>query len=439
MRHRLLLLPVLVLVLLLAACDVLQEVGLGATDEAPAAATPTAVTAAPPEAITAVSVPITGTQTPEELALWLPPEVAVRTETGAAVLSEQLSTFNNAYPGVALRVQQKQVAGQGGIASYLRTASDVAPSILPDIVALPAGLVPSLASEGHIYPLDNLLDPGLLDALYPAAQQLVRVNDNVYAYPFALVDLPHLVYNTSVVTETLPLTWNQLIALPNRNLALATDGPDGALLGMQFYEAAGGRFIEEEGRVTLQQEPLTVALTQLQVARENGFILPASSTFLSQDEVWQALQSGSAPIVRTTADYFLANRTPDAPLGFTVTGGIDRPLTPYVDAWVLAVTTPDPARQALAAELISQLATVENLGAWSRESAFLPARRDALATWPEDAYVGFIQRELERAEAPPVAVSSRVGTVIGDAVFEVVSGSQTAATAAEEALETLAQ
>ena len=79
-----------------------------------------------------------------------------------------------------------------------------------------------------------------------------------------------------------------------------------------------------------------------------------------------------------------------------------------------------------------------NLGAWSLESKQLPARRQALAQWPgNDAYINFIQLELERAQANPTADSDPILSALGNAVFDVISFSTTAQEAAAEAITTL--
>ena len=58
----------------------------------------------------------------------------------------------------------------------------------------------------------------------------------------------------------------------------------------------------------------------------------------------------------------------------------------------------------------------------------LPAHRDAFIIWTEDEnpYYNFIGRELQRAQPLPVESNSKTMTVLGDAVFQVVSGAKTA-------------
>jgi ABC-type glycerol-3-phosphate transport system substrate-binding protein len=247
-----------------------------------------------------------------------------------------------------------------------------------------------------------------------------------------------LVYNSNALTSTLPLTWDRLIADPEQSLVIAAGGTEGAMLALQFYLDAGGTIQNESGQPDLQLEPLTLALEAIEDARENQTLVTQSSSLSTVDQSWQLFLSGGANIVRTGSDYFLSQNTAGLPVGFTVTPGIDRPLTPLVGGWAWAISTSDPGRQEAAYNLLVELVSPSNQGPWSQTSNILPARRDSLATWTtNELYVNFVQQELERAEPLPVATNSRIMTVLGDAVFQVVSGSKLAEEAAEDAIAAL--
>jgi ABC-type glycerol-3-phosphate transport system substrate-binding protein len=156
------------------------------------------------------------------------------------------------------------------------------------------------------------------------------------------------------------------------------------------------------------------------------------------DQSWQIFLGGGANIVRTSSNHFLGENTTGLPLEFTVIPGIDRPLTPLVGGWAWAISTSDPSRQEAAHALMLELVATSNQGEWSQNSDILPAKRDSLAVWTdEDLYVGFVQQELERAKPLPVIDNSKIMTVLGDAVFQVVSGSKLAQEAAEDAVAAL--
>jgi ABC-type glycerol-3-phosphate transport system substrate-binding protein len=90
----------------------------------------------------------------------------------------------------------------------------------------------------------------------------------------------------------------------------------------------------------------------------------------------------------------------------------------------------------MAAELISWLASGQNLGEWSSAALMLPSRREAFAEWTaNDTYLSFLQSELERAEAFPNAATSSIISALSTAVFDVISTAKSPQTAAEEAAE----
>ncbi len=439
MRIKWVVLFFLLVSLVLTACDLLESDSDTGTAEEADLATVTPNAAEELAQITPVfEVPATATPAAVDLKVWIPPEIAVRTEAGTQTMADQLTEFYARNPDVVIRVEQKRVRGDGGILSYLRTGRSVAPFVLPDLIAIPTELLPAAANESLIYPLDTLLDPDLLEVLFPPALEMARPEDRTLGFPFALTWLPHLVYNSNVLTATLPLTWDRLISDTERSMVFAADGTDGALLALQFYLDAGGSVENDMGQPALQVEPLVVALEALQVGRELGFLVAQSSNLSSLDQSWQIFLGGGANIVRTSSDYYLGENTSGLPLEFTVTPGIDRPLTPLVGGWAWAISTSDPGRQAVAYELMLELVAPSNQGRWSQDSNILPARRDALDMWSGDElYIGFVQQELERAQPLPVDANSKLMTVLGDAVFQVISGSKMAQEAAEDAVAAL--
>jgi ABC-type glycerol-3-phosphate transport system substrate-binding protein len=430
---------ILLVSLFLSACDLLPSEGDSDTvEESDAATVMPAATVEVAENPPVFEIPATATPAAVDLKVWIPPQIAVLTEAGTQTMADQFTDFNARNPEIVIRVEQKRVLGDGGILSYLRTGRSVAPSVLPDLIAIPTELLLTATNESLIYPLDDQVDPDLLDELFPPALAMARPEERTLGIPFALTWLPHLVYNSNALTTTVPLTWDRLISDTERSMVFAADGTDGALLALQFYLDAGGTVENELGQPTLQVEPLTIALEALQKGRETGFLIEQSSSLNGLDQSWQIFLGGGANIVRTSSDYFLGENITGLPLEFTVTPGIDRPLTPLVGGWAWAISTSDPDRQEPAIALMLDLVTASNQGEWSQNSNILPARRDSLATWSDnDLYVGFIQQELERARPWPVTSNSKIMTVLGDAVFQVVSGSKLAQEAAEDAVAAL--
>lgn len=429
---------------LTASCDLASsftQPDEAATTPEPAASgtasgSSTATRTPSPEATPDIAIPTTAvSQTQPSLRVWLPPEIALSTEEGAAVLNAQLAAYRSNHPEVRLTIEQKAVSGQSGILSYLRTGRVVAPDILPDLIAIPADQLTPALNEQLIYPLDGLVETALLEDLYPAALELVLRDSRVVGYPFILTGLPHLAYNSETITRTIPVRWESLTTLPN-SFVFPANGTPGGMLALEFYLAAGGTLTNDAGQVALQVEPLATALQQLFTAKSSGFILDQSSNYATLQESWQLFQAGTADFALTSSEQYLRQRDEAGKFLVTAVPGLQQPLSPLLAGWAWAVTTADPTQRQLVGELLNTLIASDQLGEWSYASDYLPARQAALAFWPQDdAYVAFAREQLNRATA--MSVSSNIMTSLNNAVFDVVTLAKTPQIAAEEAAASL--
>ncbi len=428
------------LLFILAACTLLSD---GRPDTAvsltPSPAPTPTITPAP--AITpdvALSAPVT--KTTIMLTVWIPPEIWAASESGQATLNAQLNAYRANHPDLEIRVESKAATGQGSILNYLRTGRTIAPNILPDLVALPSDQLASAAAGELIYALNDYVDPTHLEDLYPAGLKLVTVESQTLGYPFVLSQPPHLAYNSTVITTTVPSTWTQFIQQPRQHFVFPAGGTPGATLLLEMYLDNGGKLINEAGQFELQVEPLAAALQQLSTARSNGFILPQSSNLQTLEDSWQIYQTGQAAFVQTTGSQYLRQRTAGQPGSPAAIPGQNQPLRPLVIGWAWAISTSDSAKRPLAADLLTFLVGHENLGAWSQQSQLLPARQGAFFYWPEDdPYVPFISNQLLLADAHPFTASHPVMLALTGAVFDVVSLAKSPQAAAEEAVASLQQ
>ncbi len=422
-------------VALLVACDPEAE---EATPEAIPTATSPAQTIPLPTPDLSITPIVVETPPPAQqaitLTVWTRPEVSpYGEEPGSAVLQEQLTAFDTQRPELNLRVEAKASTGQGGALSYLRSGRNVAPSILPDLLLLPAAQLGEAAGEGLVYPLDGLLSEEMTGALYPAARALGQVDGMTYGYPYALTNIQHLVYDTAVITRTLPATWAEMMAPENQaRLIFPAAGQEGARLTLQLYLAAGGVLRNENGQPALQVEPLAAALSQLQQALAAGRILPESATATTLDQTWQLFQNSTANTVLADAmTYRRLSQTPGR-YAFVALPGLEAALPLRAGGLLWVVTTPDPVRQALALQLAAWLASPPNLAAWSHAANYAPPRADALALWPTgELHTAFLARMLPDARPYPAEAGPAVLAALTEATQNVTSGIQTAAAAAQ--------
>ncbi len=426
--------------LLITACDLVGSgEETGTTTQTPLLTTPDVtpiITSTPGTTTVDNTTTITTTQpTANGLIIWIPPVLNTRVEAGAGTFSDQLLAFSANHQDLDIKVELKPVSGDGGILSYLRTGSKVAPEILPDLVALPSDQLAKATAEGLIYPLDDAINPTLLNDLYPAALALAKSGDELMGYPFALTNLSHLVYKQNVITSTVPSTWGEFISDEAGDFIFPAAGQRGAVLLLQFYLAAGGSLSNEAGQTSIDIDTLTFALDQLRQGRNTDFISPNSSNLRTVDETWQFFLGNSPFYGLTTSDQFLQHRPLESPPAFATIPGLENALPPLVDGWIWVVT--DPAQKTLVVDLIATLMADINYSEWSLQSRILPSRRQGFSQWLDEPYTSFIQQELELAQPFPTAATSALLIAFGDAVFDVISLAQSPQAAAEQVAATL--
>ncbi len=306
-----------------------------------------------------------------------------------------------------------------------------------DLIALPVTQIAASANEGLIFPMEDFLDPTAVTQLFSPLQQWAFNGAHLVAFPFALTNVQHLEYSR-ILTDTPSLTWSNFITSPNHHLVLPASGPAGGQLVLQFYLANGGTLTNEAGQPALEVDKLTAALELLFDGRTSGFILQQSSNISELADSVRLVRDGTAEYSLTSSDVYLQNESDEYIPPITAIPGWNGPLTPLVDGWAWAISTPDPDKMALAAQLIASLTTPENLGNWSRQSRILPATPTALNIWPEgDPYAAFVRTELERAAPASLGPTSRIPQALNNAAFDVISLSRTPRQAAEEAVASL--
>lgn len=412
------------LVGLLIACE-----QTGPAQPTPTAATPTdlltpAATLTPDPALT-VESPF-GNQ-PLQVSLWASPVwVFEPTHPGAQTLQAQLEAFDELHPDLQVTFTTKSLTGQGGALNYLLYGRPVAPSILPDVVMLTPDTLPAAVASEVIYPLDGLPIIDTVADLYPAAQNMAVVDGLTYGVPFALLGATHLAYDPAILTDPWPRRWDEMVTIPALQLGLPISSPTMGQLTLQLYWSSGVELTDEAGRLQFNEGPLTKALTRVAVARSNGLIPLNTIGFSTLDEVWNAYAAGAVNTALVTGEQFLAQRATGRQDGFAAIPGAEAPIAPVVEGWIWAISTPDPARQQLAADLISWLVAPQNLGEWSLAALTPPARRSALALWPQDAYIDFLDQQLMQAHALPPAVDAAILSYFRDGVVSVVTQSESA-------------
>lgn len=366
---------------------------------------------------------------PITLTIWTTQEFSPSAQDAAGSLLHQM-LLDDSPPDVTVEVVVKRPTGPGGIMDYLQTAGQVAPSVLPDVTVLNSQMLREAAAEGMIQPMDGLVPAETLEGLFPAADELAKVDGNLVGIPFRL-DFQHLIYNTAVLTDTAPITWDEVVASGGPYLfPAAEDAPMEATLIL--YLAAGGTLFDQQGRPHLEADPLTQVFRFYQRADAKYIIAVAALGTSSLAESRDAYLSGNALIAHIDAADYLSNRDQLVNTAAAAVPGPEKAAAPLVSAWNWAIVTPDPSRQQLAAQLIDQLMSPDNLGPWSHAGQWLPASASALDFWPtRDQHVEFARRQLLAAlPHPGQEYHDALQPCLAQAVRDIILGASSPAVAA---------
>lgn len=188
-------------------------------------------------------------------------------EADAAALDRLLARFHEVYPGIKV-ITIAYTPDQ--LQEQFRVTVDR--GLGPDLLIAPHLWTPELADADLIRPLDE--DSLDLSMMNPKALATLRYQDRLYGAPLA-VQTSALYYNRDLV-ETPPATLDALLeqAESGAGVAINTDFA-AAFWGVQAF---GGRLLDEEGRVVLNQGGFANWLGWLQEA--NG----APNVILNNEE-----------------------------------------------------------------------------------------------------------------------------------------------------------
>lgn len=422
----------------ITACSLLPKPAASPSGtQAPATNTPTIDTPAP-QATPDFSQPTVVTETRQLLTIWMPTALAPASESASGVLERQIRAFAGAQVDLDVRIEYKTVSGPGGILNYLRTGRSVAPGILPDLIVLPMNQLATSVADELIFPLNGVIEPESLEDLYPVALDFAVQEDQILGYPFSLTDFTHLAYNTNTISQTIATDWEMFRTLANGNFVFPANGEGGATFILQMYLSAGGTLTNDAGQLELVVEPLAQSLEQLNLARNEGFLVRQSNTLATFPQSWELYEAGSANVALLDAHTYLTHRGQKPETAVSPLPGLNGEVTPLVSGWAWAISTNNNNQQALASTLLKQLISPELMAEWSIQTSYLPARRGAFEFWlQDDPYTKFVQEQLEIAEPHPFAPGNEVLRTLRTTVVNVVNLTETPQEAAEAAIDSL--
>ncbi|MGQ0601962.1 MAG: extracellular solute-binding protein [Anaerolineales bacterium] len=387
--------------------------------------TPTATI--PPTASVAPSTP---TPPANQLTVWLPPQFAPEAETpGGEVLAQQLAEFQQTR-GITVTVRLKAETGRGGLLDSLLAAYNVAPAVLPEVIALSRDDLAAAAAAGAVTPLDGLILPEVLTQAYPFAQALSRVDGRWVGAPF-VAEARLAVYHTGVYSSA-PVRWSDIVT--GTFIFPGTEATGLTLLN--DYLAREGPLLDEQGQPALNVPLLTSLFTQLQTAREAGQLPLATLSYTDTLSTWQAFRDRRATLALTSTRWYMAEAGRVEQSAAMLPPTLQGTAFTLADGWCWALVNKgsDSAR---AAELLNWLTTPARLAEWTRAARVLPPRADTLAAWDTDAFSPLAAALLTNAQLqPPAAVLDRLGPLLVQALDDVLNNRATPEAAARAVAQT---
>jgi len=376
--------------------------------------------------------PITGQSV---IRVWLPPQFHVSRDTAASrLLQARIDAFAEARPGLLVDVRAKAETGEGGMLNTLGAANSAAPAALPDLILLPRPLLESAALKGYLRSMDNLGGVMQEQDWFDYARDMGRVQNSVFGIPFAS-DLLVLVY-AEQASGTLPQTWSETITITH-TLGFSAGDPQ-ALFTIALYQSAGGKLRDEQGLPMLDEQILARILEFYAQGNRSGQIPFWLMQYTNDSQVLDLFRTRQVDLLAAwrsvlerslgfpTVSNFTSLPTEDGKFYSLASG--------YV--WVLAGTSSEGQSQAL--ELVRFLSDPSLQAEWNLLSGYLPPRRLALDSWPEEAgRQTILDLSLAAQPAPPTDLLEIVGPLLKQAVQQVLLQQAEPQAAAKLAAESL--
>lgn len=358
----------------------------------------------------------------QPLIVWTPAAFSTGSDQpGSEVLVEQLSIFDELNPDITIEIYAKQMRGSGSILAYLRSAPDVAPSILPDVVLLDREALLTAYAEELIIPIDSLLDDSSTEDMYESAVALGMVDRTMVGLPY-MVEVQHTAYRTSFYDEA-PASFEVVLG-NSAEFVFAAD-----TLGiinhttLAQYLSAGGILTNQDGTPVVDPGALRQVLTFYYDAYQEQLLDPALFQMTSAAEAWEQYLNRRAHLAVITSTSYLSQR--DEVSSSTSVSWIpsaDGEPFALVSGRMWAITTKDPARQEQVMTFLQYMMDPVNHGEYSQAVHWLPSQRTALTIWGNsDSYATFGDLLLESSVPyPDAATLGDVGKAIQEAFENVL-------------------
>lgn len=333
----------------------------------------------------------------DQLIVWLPAFTGLATESSAgAILTNAFHQFEQRNPSIDLDVQVKADVGTASLFNFLRSAQDVAPSILPDLVLINTQQLWQIVDLGMVVGISE--DEWNENATFFAVtNDAVTYRAQRVGIPY-IVDVTHLAYDADEITVA-PKTWAELLALEQPYLFPAAEAGT-ANSTLLHYVGAGGE-LQEDGAIS-DPAALEQFFAFITEAHQQEIIPTTVLDIQSFNSSWRAFGEDASNLVAVQVAQFYPNATGIKPPSYAALPTASGERVTIAETWAFAILTEDTQRRQHALALISELLNPEVQGPWSQSVARLPSQSASLERWTQSVdYRDFVVALLSEAVAPP--------------------------------------
>jgi multiple sugar transport system substrate-binding protein len=346
---------------------------------------------------------------PVSLRIWLPPEFDPSADNDAARLFKaRLDEFQQRRD-VHIDIRIKGMEGDGSMLNMLTSTSSAAPLALPDATLMPRSILEKAVLKGLLFSFDEYNLPLKNPDWYDYARQLATIQGSTYGVPF-VGDALVLIYRQKIIGKP-PHTWDSVLSASYPILFPA--GEQDSLFTVSQYLSNGGTLQDADGRPVLDQTTLVKVFSFYEQALKDQQMPYWLTQYESDAQSYQAFLDNRSPIAITWASHYLKDPTADISIALPPTANGDDFC--IVTGWDWTITSPDPARRTLAAELVQFLTASEFTASWSEKAGYIPTQKSALQSWKNESARSLITPIIAAAHLPP---SSDILTVISPILKE---------------------
>ncbi len=364
------------------------------------------------------------------LRLWLAPEFAPSQDRPSGLMmSDRLTSFRNAHPGVTLTVRIKARSGPAGLIESLVAAHEAAPDALPDVISLNNAGLSAATIKGLILPLEGLTPAPSTPGWFTFATAGARVDGSYVGLPFGS-DTTVLAYRIDQYATT-PRSWNDILTGPSPVLLPLADPSAESTFGQ--YLSLGGTLVDASGKPSLDPSLLSEILGFYASAWSSGVLPPSVRQLPDSNAAWEAFHGGAAAATTVGLPTFAAARSPrfESAAVLPTRNGTGICLT---DPWSWALVAREPVQRGLAVELIEWLSDPAFLGPWTHSLGLVPSSQLVLDQWPGDSLTDVTTSLIPSARLiPSPELLATFGPVFQAATDAVLRGSATPDQAAQTA------